>query len=447
MLLSKIVVAILLWPAPAGAQARDGGVTLAGDLGMGALDGKAWATVQTGVDIRERNLALGLFGRVRLRLQEVEGEGAVRRRDWDEATDYVHILRYLHYRRSFGALRLEAQEGEIGGLTLGHGSLIRDYSNVADPDHPHSGLRLRLESPRLVGEALIDNFVRPSVIGLRLEAVPASALPRLRLGFTAVVDPRAPLAIRRGAAGERVVDSAWNLQADGEALALLGLDVEHRWVARDGEAWQVTPYADLASSLHGVGLHLGSSGRVRLGRGRRPFLGGQLEYRASSGGYAPAHVETFYDLERYQAALSLGDPGSPAARAAGAGEPKLAGLKGGLYGGHGLLAQLSLEHERLVRVRLGFSRRPGPDANTLFVRVASAPSARLDLGLLIVARGLGQVGADATALAAMAEARLALTRNLYALGQYARVWSLDPASRYFSILQSFNASLGATWSG
>lgn len=429
-----------VWAGTAWADGRaESRLTLAGDAGLGGMDGHAFATVQTGINLRERALAMGLFARVRFPLQDIAGEGAVRRRDWDEASDFVHILRYLHYRRSFQSWKLEVQEGEILGLTLGHGSLVRDYSNIGDPDHLHAGFRFRVDASRFAGEALIDNLVNPSVVGMRFEAVPVGAL---RIGTTAVIDPRAPRSILLGPGGERVVDSAWNLQAQTAALTLLGLDLEY--ALGNPDRVQVTPYADLGSSLHGAGGHFGASGRFTLRPGLR--LGAQVEYRISSGGYAPAHVETFYDVERYQAALSLSPPPGGTPSVVGL-DPKLAGLERGVYGGHGALAQLGLEVQELLKLRLGFSHRPGPDGTSIWGRASGRPHRRLDLGLLLLARGLGQSGAGSQALAAVGEARFVVTPNLYALGQYSRLWSLDAATRYFTILQCFTVSLGATWSG
>ena len=66
---------------------------------------------------------------------------------------------------------------------------------------------------------------------------------------------------------------------------------------------------------------------------------------------------------------------------------------------------------------------------------------------MILARGLGEPGAGGQAVAAVGEARYSITNNLYALGQYSRLWSLDASTRYFGILQSLMFSLGAAWSG
>ncbi len=92
---------------PRGAQARGGQeklLSLGGDIGFGGLGGTAYATVQTGVDIREGGLAVGLFGRMRLALHETSGEGLLRKRDFDEVSDFVHIQRYATDRRQFGKL-------------------------------------------------------------------------------------------------------------------------------------------------------------------------------------------------------------------------------------------------------------------------------------------------------------------------------------------------------
>jgi len=284
---------------------------------------------------------------------------------------------------------------------------------------------------------VVDNLVNPSVVGLRVEAVPVGAL---RIGTSVVLDPRAPRAVLLGAGGQRLVDDAWNLQAETATLTLLGLDVEYAF--GDADRVQVIPYADLGSSLHGLGGHFGATGRFALRPGLR--LTTQLEYRLSSGGYAPSHIETFYDVDRFQAALSVSPSPSGLDQRL---DPKLAGLERGIYGGHGLIGQVGLELRELMKLRLGFSHRPGPDGSVIWGRASGRPHPRLDIGLLILARGLGEPGAGTQAIAAVGEARFRINRYLYTVGQYSRLWALDSTTRYFGILQSAMLSLGATWSG
>jgi hypothetical protein len=416
---------------------------LAGDLGLGGFNGRATTTIQTGVDVQEGNLSLGLFGRVRFLIQDDPESGPVRGRDWDEASDYVHILRYLQYRRSFttreaGEIKLAFQAGEVLGFTLGHGTLVRDYSNIADPDHPHSGVHLQLVGPRWQLATMVDNFINPQVVANRFAVRPFKKIPELVLGGSLVIDPQAPLVLEP----ERDVDGAYNLQPHvSEPLTLVGLDAEY--VIGDPGRGRLTPYADLNTSMLGIGFHVGTTGEVPVagGRGR---LFGQIEYRVSSGGYAPAHMETFYDVERYQAGLAFDDPDRATHDER---EPKFAGLARGIYGGQGVLGQAGFVMRRRVQLKAGASYRPGPDAVSIWGRATTQPISRLQLGLLVLARGVGGPHEGAAGVMAMAEGRFRLTENLYTLAQYTRSWSLRVDDRYFGILQSFNLSIGASWSG
>jgi len=411
------------------------------------MGGKAVTTIQTGVDVQEGNLALGLFGRVRFLMQDDEESGAVRRRDWDEASDYVHILRYLQYRRSFlskrvGEIRLAFQAGEVLGYTLGHGTLIRDYSNIADADHPHAGLHVRVAGTRWQVDTLVDNFINPSVLAHRGALRPTARLPGLTVGASLVVDPRAPVEVVSSGDGHlRGVSQGFNLTTSNEPLTLMGFEAEY--AVGDRSRGRLAPYLDLNTSMLGVGLHVGSTGEVPLADGRAR-LAGQLEYRVGSGGYAPAHVETFYDVERYQSSLALSDPATaaPEDRAT-----KLSNLARGAYGGHGALGQLAFTYRRLAAVKLGISYRPGPDAMSLWWRATSHPIPRLQLGLMMLARGVGTSQDAAAGLMAIAEGRFRITDTFYSLAQYVRTWSLSADDRYFGILQSFNISVGASWSG
>jgi hypothetical protein len=431
-------------PAP---EPNNRALGIAGDVGFGGMAGTAYTTLQSGIDVREGNLSLGLFGRVRIVMQEDNDGSAVRGRDWDEVSDYVHILRYLRYRRTFysktlGPVRLAAQAGEILGYTLGHGTLIRDYSNVADPDHPHAGMHLRVGGKRWRFEATLDNLVDPSVLAARVTARPIEKARALQVGASLVIDPRAPLQIELAQQPyARLTDGAYNLLADTEPLTLVGLEAEYTF--GDEVNGRVTPYTDLNTSMHGVGLHAGATAEGPLGK-TEARLFGQLEYRLSSGGYAPTHMGTFYDVERYQAGLSWSNPDQANVHDR---STKLAGLVRGIYGGHGVLAQGGLRIKRLVQFKIGVSYRPGPDEVSLWWRATSNPIDRLHLGAVMLMRGLGGDYPGTNGVMAMAEGRYRITDTVYGMAQYARSWSLDALSGYYAVVQSFNISLGAAWSG
>ncbi len=441
-----VITLLTLTGTPArGAPVAYRGLGLAGDLGFGAMGSDAYTTLQAGMDIHEGRLALGLFGKVRILMQQAEGdEEAIRRRDWDEVSDYVHIMRNVDYARDFGEVTLDARAGELYGFTLGHGSIIRDYSNIADMDHPHTGLRMNVRHDRFEVEAVLDNLVRPAVVAGRVAARPFAGLRDLCFGLSGAMDPTAPFQVRTQLDGQRVVDVAWNLQSETRVMGLTGLDISYLFGSEQEGTLQ--PYLDVNTSFFGAGAHVGFFGRLPLPRGE---LGFQAEYNGSSTGYAANYMGTFYDIERQQAGLALEDPTRSRRDDR---DPKLAGLGRSIYGGHGALVQAGLKLQDLgatrlqAQLRAGYAYIPGPDANQVWVRLNTQPFSRLDLGLMLYMRGLGGPYPDENGVVALAEGRYRITRNLYGLAQYSRTWSLREDTRYFGVLQVFNLSVGANWS-
>jgi hypothetical protein len=423
------------------AARADRALSFGADAGLGSLDNAAHATLQSGIFVREGGLTLDLFGRVRL---PVEGQKRVRGRDWDEVTDYLHILRTLQYVRKFSQVDVDVRLGELPGSSLGHGTLVRDYANVADPDHPHPGIAVDVAHERWRVTALVDNVVRPALAAARVELRPVAVLPRLATAVSLALDPRAPVAVSE-LRGRRQVDAAWNLISDDTVLGLIGVDVEHAF-GRSGRA-MIVPYFDFNGAVHGgpgtsggVGVHAGARGELGLAKGRAK-LTAQAEYAYSVAGYAAWYAGTFYDLERYQASLSIDDPvRAPLAHRG----TKLADVAQGA-GGHGAMGQLGLETAR-VQAKGGCSAQPGADGTRVWARAAARPIERLTLGALLVWRGLDERH-GAAGVAAVGEVRWRFNDYLYALAQYTRSWALRADTRYFSVLQGFNLALGGGWSG
>jgi hypothetical protein len=415
-------------------------IALSGDAGLGSVGSTPHAAFALGFDIREGALALGLAGRVRLALTDGDDAGALRSRDYDEVSDYLHILRYFDYRRRLGSVSVHLRAGELRGDTLGHGSLLRDYSNIADPDHLKAGLQLRLDHEVFDLTLMLDNLARPALLGGRLALRPLAKLRRLSVAASGVLDIRAAGASRLGPAGAPAIhESSWTLDVEREVLGLAAIDIE---LALASGGKQLKPYLDLATTFLGVGLHVGVSGKLPLGSAGAVVLGAQVEYRLASGGYAPGYFGTFYDLERYQASLALPDGSG----AAGGRRSKLQALEEGLFGGHGLLAQLTVDVGRLFSAKAGYRYHPGPDGSQLWLRVVSEPISRLTLGALAVVRALGQDSQGADGLATLAEARFRITPYLYTVAQFARSWALSEQTRGYAPLLRFNVGVGGSWS-
>ena len=425
------VLLSIVWAGPA--RAQESWLSLGADAGLGSVGGEAFSTFHLGLDLQEGGLALSLLGRVRLPL---EGRVRPRARDFDEASDYVHILRRLRYRRTFASIRVAADGGELLGLTLGNGSLVRDYANIGDPDHPHAGFHLRLSHSRFAWDAFVDNLVAPRLVATRLAVVPLPKAAPFRLGFSIAVDPLAPRFLALDVWGRPELEQAAKLRvAQSRLLALSGVDVS--WLVGAEQGSHLRPYADLNTSWDGLGLHLGVSGHLRLSRLR---LGLQLEYRATSSGYAPDYFDTFYDVDRYQAQL-----GVDASRLGALGlTTKVDQLERGAFGAHGALAQVTFDAGARAQLKLGYRYHEGPDAHRTWLRLVTAPVTALQLGAMVMMRGV-EGSAPLAGLTAIVEARYRINRYLYGLCQFSRRWAVAEVSRRYEPLTSFNLALGAAW--
>ena len=436
---TALLISLILLPTESRA-APD--VMLSGDIGFGTVEDTANSTIQAGVDVQKGRGMLSLFGRVRLTLHNHDEVGVLRGRDWDEASDFVHIVRNLSYSRQFQTFNLDIRVGEIREHTIGHGSLMRDYTNLADPDHLHSGLSFRVAHQRFEVEGMLDNFVQPGVAALRGTVSPFTApwMRGLKLGASLVMDPTAPVTVQVDAKGRRAVDSAYNLRSDQQVLALMDLDVSY--LLEQPGFGVIEPYVDVATSFMGMGVHAGAVGQVRLGPSGEYVLGVHGEYHYASAGYAPAYMTTFHDVERQQAGLTFVNH-----REAQAGErnTKLASMARGLYEGHGGLVQVGLDVGQQVRAKIGYGYRPGPDAHQLWVRLTSQPNRQLSVDVLMMMRGIESGNGVANGVVAGVEGRYRVTDNIYGLAQYNRTWSLDERTRFFGVMESFNISAGYRW--
>ncbi len=109
------------------------------------------ATIDLGFDVDGHGAALGMGGRLRW----LAGDG-VRGEDWDELSEWVGIVRYftwITHPQLDGAdptrppppdeLRGALAIGRLGGVVLGHGSVIDGFTTGLDVDHGQVGAQVR----------------------------------------------------------------------------------------------------------------------------------------------------------------------------------------------------------------------------------------------------------------------------------------------------------------
>jgi hypothetical protein len=273
-------------------------------------------------------------------------DGRPRARDWDERDEVLRVLRraVVHV----GPALLWG--GELAGVTLGNGALVRGYLGNPDPDHHAAGVLARLRTDALDLDLLADDLPRTDVVAARALLRPAALTAlapgsaRLGVGLTLAADLGAPgrapgwggagagLGTWRPAVGSKDLDA---LAAPPDAarvpsLGALSLDAEYLLFAR--AAWRLAPFAvagalaaartpDGAGASGGAGLHGGAHLWIS------PAAGVTIDVRAAAvlagPGYLPGVLGPLYRLERYGFPL-------PARGAVAAGAPTLGAALGAL---------------------------------------------------------------------------------------------------------------------
>ena len=210
--------------------------------------------------------------------------------------------------------------GNLGDITMGHGSIMRRYANDLDfPAVRKLGLNLGLDGKQGGLEAMISDAADPQIFGIRPYWKPGGGI--FALGFTALTDLN-PEQIAYGGTA-----------AFGDPVFLNGgLDAELAIVNKDALA--IVLYTDAAAMLPFFREPVGSvdtgfaldaiwfDGRPRNFGAMAGVLGNilmidyRLEFRYSDGIFTPAFYGPLYDRESpdrvTQLAAYLADPNDQA---------------------------------------------------------------------------------------------------------------------------------------
>lgn len=415
---------------------------VAGDMGIGVLGSDVYTTFQLGADIREGDVSAGLQAALRLRTVDVKEKGGktLRREDWDEPSDFAHIIRYLTYGKRLQSVTFGLSLGELCPAGIGNGTLFDNYHSVVDLDHPHSGLQARLRHRYFGVDFVMDDFVRPRVMGIRLEAKPFPFLKRLSLGLSGVADLKAPRVARVDEEGRRRVSPTKRLLVDSEFLGFVGYDVSYLFGSK--KRFWVKPYVDNNWAVnHGGGLHAGLTVGGRLMGGKLELMG-KAEYRLGWGGYSPEYVDLFYDVQRYQ--VPLGQSWSE--RGGGRLDTKLTSLDLHPPLSHGGKWAIRLAYDKVFWLKGAYALREGPLGDSAFFEMGLPFGRKWVFSALVAKTGL--FGKDsfgsADGLLAAAEAKLEVFRYLYVLGQFRYLYALDEEGLFRGVLVA-NLAVGGRW--
>jgi hypothetical protein len=367
--------------APGAAHAQE--VSASGSLGAGAFGAQPATTAEAGIDIAGAGYALGIGARGRWL-----AEGGFRGEEWDELSEQVGVIRYATAAWSDGeegGTALSAALGELGAVSLGHGSIVGGYSSGLHVDHGHLGAQGRMQSGPVAGELLVDDLVAPRIGGAR---VAAEIAEEVTVGATV--------------AGDRVAPAA-----DGERAAVAAFAVDGELGARsEGDAARGALFAD-AVGIAGLaaGLHAGAAGDALVAGSVR--LGARAELRAGSRHYVPGWVGPLYEIERRLMTAADG--------AMTAGQLEVA--RAGGLAGIGAAGALTASAAGIASGEIAVAARRGI-ADVVSARVLAPFHDHFQAGLWSAA---ALAGSHIDALALAAEARLELPNRLFLRADAARL--------------------------
>ena len=284
---------------PGGGDEKKFGGMVDGRLGLGMIDEDLFLSINVGTVLRWWKLGVGIQVPLRLRIVDngKKDDSVFRKEDWDEASDWTRVLRFVEWGQPNEWLY--ARLGVLTGATLGHGTVVDNYYNVIDLDHYQTGVWFHLDTKWAGGDIMLDNLIDPEILALRGYVRPLSftGAPewarKLYVGVTVAADMVAPLD-PKGAA--RRVNDDGELEVTAGAATIVGFDIG--WDVLSTTWVGLKPYTDLnfLAETGGFGYHLGIMATFRAGKW--VTIRNRLEYRVISDDYSPSWFNAWYEVER-----------------------------------------------------------------------------------------------------------------------------------------------------
>lgn len=235
---------------------------------------------------------------------DIAYNGVLRRRDWDEPSDYFKLVRFIRYGNKRDPVYLLA--GQLWGASIGHGTLVSRYANSLNLDHSKLGVAFDVNTTYFGFETLTDSAGDPALLAGRAYVRPFGDTPFLRgwaIGATLVTDRTAPrfyVDTSGKPSATLQQDPLGNALVANDAVYAGGIDTEFELL--HNSLISLIPYTDLNRIAGaGNGLHAGVLADLYL---PVPLLEidvqARLEYRMMQPGYIPEYFDQTYDLGRVQ---------------------------------------------------------------------------------------------------------------------------------------------------
>ncbi len=306
-------------------------------LGWRLIDGIHYFTINPEVDFRFGELAFGLGGPLSIELFDThtkpgvtdlvgfDNAGSLRKQDWNEASEFARIVRYLTYGRKEDRLYFSLSQHTAS--SLGHGALLRRYSVNIDPDSTRLAAQFDAYTDYFGFEFMTNSVTSWDVVGTLAFVKPLSffmdhpVARSLSIGFSYVIDRHAPVLLAHEESSPGVANP-WRVSVTGSRPVVssdallhgMGVDVEVKVLKTDNV--DLKPYVDFSWMMPGEpggvynevtmgtpeggnGFTLGLLGRFNVGRDPVHAFRTVAEFRTFSATYLPGYFDTFYEIQKF----------------------------------------------------------------------------------------------------------------------------------------------------
>lgn len=239
--------------------------------------------------------------------------GKLRKRDWDERSDFAKVIRYIRYGGEERNFYLNVNR--LFSHSVGHGPVIRNYNPNLNYNTTRVGATFDAYKGMVGFESMINDVLDPDVMGALAFVRPFSMvapnnlfLSRLSFGVQAAMGINVPRRIRYETGifdpsdGLPIpyVDGDLNMAAaTDENVTILGLDVETKLIRTQTTDLKI--YGDVEQMTdRGRGYTVGALLRMSFGEPASQALRLRAEAHYFEPNYIPQFFDSFYDIHKLQ---------------------------------------------------------------------------------------------------------------------------------------------------
>ena len=268
---------------------------ISGGLGLIWIDGKPHYRISFRPEISFSEIGVGLD----LNL-DFDSEGKLRKENFNEASDYLSIIRYVRYGLKNDPVFIKV--GALDYYTLGHGSIMQHYNNSPAYDNRRIGLVADIDFGKFGVESIYGSFSPLGVFAIRgyvrpLQFTTAAEIPiigNLEVGASFASDFNKDAGIINGNYDH--VKQEFNVTEDEGAISIIGIDIGLPLL--NSSIADITLYTDYSKIINfgsgvAVGVKFDFNASVLL------QISAKLERRFNNGKYIPSYFNSFHEIQRF----------------------------------------------------------------------------------------------------------------------------------------------------